>query len=108
VRREIEKSLIKNEITAEEISLIEDEIIEQYLDNELSKKHRSKFEKYFLVAQHRKVRLSIHITLRQMNQELAAERKKRLKSNFWNTPQISRKIEHQEILEEVKQVTLVH
>lgn len=63
--RRIEEKLMTSDEFAEELTLAEDELIEQYLDEELSADDRRRFETYFLVTTERKQKLRLSRDLRR-------------------------------------------
>lgn len=62
MKSQIEKQLLADD---REISIAEDELIEQYLDDELSPADRQRFIDHFLIAPERKQQLRLHQYLRK-------------------------------------------
>ena len=53
----VELQLLSDEAFADELEIVEDELIDEYLKGELSQKERESFEKYFLAHETRKSKL---------------------------------------------------
>lgn len=53
----VELQLLSDETFADELEIVEDELIDEYLKGELSRKERASFEKYFLVHEVRRRKL---------------------------------------------------
>lgn len=65
MKSQMEEKLLADDKLAAEISRVEDQLIEQYLDDELSPAERERFIKHFLVAPERKQQLRLHQNLRK-------------------------------------------
>src|SRR5690348_11642157 len=63
--RELEERLLREEEFANQVLLIEDELIEDYTLGELSDKERQQFEKYFLTTPRRRRKLLMVEGLRE-------------------------------------------
>jgi CHAT domain-containing protein/tetratricopeptide (TPR) repeat protein len=63
--RELEERLLREEEFANQVLLIEDELIEDYMLGELSSKERQQFEKYFLTTPRRRRKLMMVEGLRE-------------------------------------------
>lgn len=65
----VELQLLSDETFADELEIVEDELIDEYLKNELSRKERASFEKYFLAHEARRRKLQAGEALkRHLNQ----------------------------------------
>src|SRR5688572_12952521 len=53
----VELQLLSDETFADEVEIVEDELIDEYLKGELSRKERVSFEKYFLAHETRQRKL---------------------------------------------------
>ncbi len=71
--RQIEETIMLSDDFAERISIAEDELIEEYLDGELSAGESEKFRRYFLAAPERKAKLRFIQNLKKHAGKIEAE-----------------------------------
>jgi len=73
IMRQMEKNLLVDDKFADNLAMAEDELIEQFLDNELSDAERERFTSHFLTSPERKEKLRLVRNLRRFvaAQELA-------------------------------------
>ena len=67
----VELQLLSDETFADELEIIEDELIDEYLKDELSRKERASFEKYFLAHETRRRKLEAGKALKRHLEQIA-------------------------------------
>ncbi|MBA7584662.1 hypothetical protein ES708_26619 [subsurface metagenome] len=76
-RRKIEVRLMLDDNYFEEISMQEEEIIQDYVDDELSADERQRFEKHFLISEERRHKIKFARALRRYIDEQQSQKKQR-------------------------------
>jgi hypothetical protein len=57
-QKAVELELLSDDAFSEELEIVEDELIDEYLQGELSRKERKRFEEFFLTHETRKHKLA--------------------------------------------------
>lgn len=74
-RRKIEKRLMLDDDYFEEILIQEDELIQDYVDDQLSTGERRRFEKHFLISEERRDKIKFARALRRyINEQHPSEK----------------------------------
>jgi uncharacterized membrane protein YccC len=82
-QQRLEREIMTDNHTFEQLSAAEDELVEEYLEGSLSAREREKFEKHFLSTPERRQELKLAKALRRY----VAEKKSESKVSFWESLQ---------------------
>jgi hypothetical protein len=82
-QQRLEREIMTDNHTFEQLSVAEDELVEEYLEGSLSAREREKFEKHFLSTPERRQELKLAKALRRY----VAEKKSESKVPFWESLQ---------------------
>jgi anti-sigma-K factor RskA len=75
-RRKIEKRLMLDDDYFEEILIEEDELIQDYVDDQLSTDERRRFEKHFFISEERRDKIKFARALRRyINEQYPSEKR---------------------------------
>ena len=80
-QQRLEREIMTDNHTFEQLSVAEDELVEEYLEGSLSAREREKFEKHFLSTPERRQELKLAKALRRY----VAEKKSASKVSFWES-----------------------
>ena len=82
-QQRLEREIMTDNHTFEQLSVAEDELVEEYLEGSLSAREREKFEKHFLSTPERRQELKLAKALRRY----VADKKSASKVSFWESLQ---------------------